>query len=613
MSVLRKNLSKANLYASRRRELRSTAEHHGVKTTTRSSKRDIVEALRASDSFRAARSNAARQLREARALIRDLDQEWGRSPNMLGALRGALSEAERHAPDEGTRRQMRAAEGMVGVHLFGDLDAWRARERLNAMRFPRDKRLLPKDHPARALFRKASRSLNAPKSKPQATRRIALYERLLESDNGPVARIGIAESERLRDFLRTGKYGRGVTPGRIDEERHRADSLYRAQVALRAAPPSGTALPGKRVAAKKPTATELGMSRVESAKAALARAGVTQFRVEPGGKGLQISFPYNGAQVSAVKQIPGAKYDPQTKSWSVSARQANALANFLEAQAALAASESPRTVDSPPRPVQMKTIAGNTYAVRDKLKALGGRWDGSAWRVPEPRYVEAMQLLQAQAARPRSVAHVPQSTPSGPARDRDLYPLDKLPPVGTPVRHGNKVKIVDGHGKTFRVNDSHSSIGFNRVIGREGDPAAFAYLRDATQDEVAAAERGWLRQRRKAQVADYKRTIVQQVDRAAPLGERPKLTALPEGDWIKPIDPQQSLYGYGTGLLVDRQGALWHVRRNGADGDNWGASNAPGAIATRLPAAPNVVRRIRRAFGKRKAGSPLTDRSLIRG
>lgn len=79
---------------------------------------------------------------------------------------------------------------------------------------------------------KARRSLNAPKNKTQAKRRLGLYERLQESGNGPVARIGMAEAERLRGFISTGKYGRGMTPGRADEERHRADSEYRRQTRL---------------------------------------------------------------------------------------------------------------------------------------------------------------------------------------------------------------------------------------------------------------------------------------------------------------------------------------------------------------------------------------------
>lgn len=40
-------------------------------------------------------------------------------------------------------------------------------------------------------------------------------------------------------------------------------------------------------------------------------------------------------------------------------------------------------------------ITGNTYPVKDALRALGGRWDASAkgWRVPAAREAEARALV----------------------------------------------------------------------------------------------------------------------------------------------------------------------------------------------------------------------------
>lgn len=44
-------------------------------------------------------------------------------------------------------------------------------------------------------------------------------------------------------------------------------------------------------------------------------------------------------------------------------------------------------------------ITGNTYPVKDQLKALGGRWDGQAkgWRVPAGRADEARALVSGSA------------------------------------------------------------------------------------------------------------------------------------------------------------------------------------------------------------------------
>lgn len=40
-------------------------------------------------------------------------------------------------------------------------------------------------------------------------------------------------------------------------------------------------------------------------------------------------------------------------------------------------------------------ITGNTYPVKDALKALGGRWDATAkgWRVPQAQAKEAQALV----------------------------------------------------------------------------------------------------------------------------------------------------------------------------------------------------------------------------
>lgn len=135
---------KASLYASRMSELRQTARGLGIKVPAKAKKRELVSALKAHPEFRQQRSATARDLREARGLIRDLNMEV-RSPNMVGALRGSLQSAERKAPDAGTRRQMAAAEDKVGRHIFADLDAWRAKEQLRAYGAPKDRRLLPKD------------------------------------------------------------------------------------------------------------------------------------------------------------------------------------------------------------------------------------------------------------------------------------------------------------------------------------------------------------------------------------------------------------------------------------------------------------------------------------
>lgn len=44
---------------------------------------------------------------------------------------------------------------------------------------------------------------------------------------------------------------------------------------------------------------------------------------------------------------------------------------------------------------KMKPVTGNTYPVKEQIKALGGRWDGDnkVWMVPDDKYDEAVKLV----------------------------------------------------------------------------------------------------------------------------------------------------------------------------------------------------------------------------
>lgn len=48
-------------------------------------------------------------------------------------------------------------------------------------------------------------------------------------------------------------------------------------------------------------------------------------------------------------------------------------------------------------------ITGNTYPVKEQIKALGGRWDPNAkgWRVPEGKAAAAQRLVSSAGPAPR--------------------------------------------------------------------------------------------------------------------------------------------------------------------------------------------------------------------
>ncbi len=54
-------------------------------------------------------------------------------------------------------------------------------------------------------------------------------------------------------------------------------------------------------------------------------------------------------------------------------------------------------------------IVGNTYPVKDQIKALGGRWDAVAkgWRVPSEKAKEAQALVAGAPRETRTPAAVP--------------------------------------------------------------------------------------------------------------------------------------------------------------------------------------------------------------
>jgi hypothetical protein len=54
---------------------------------------------------------------------------------------------------------------------------------------------------------------------------------------------------------------------------------------------------------------------------------------------------------------------------------------------------APAPVPAPPRPGDMIALSGNTYPVKDALRMLGARWDGSHWLVPAERYGEAQAIV----------------------------------------------------------------------------------------------------------------------------------------------------------------------------------------------------------------------------
>lgn len=90
-----------------------------------------------------------------------------------------------------------------------------------------------------------------------------------------------------------------------------------------------------------------------------------------------------------------------------------------------------------------KLITGNTYPVKDDLRALGGRWDAAAkgWRVPADKADEAQKLVAA-ATPALSRQYTPATGGSRPRRP--------FVPCGYPGCSSGYCDECDGRGKYSR-------------------------------------------------------------------------------------------------------------------------------------------------------------------
>lgn len=63
--------------------------------------------------------------------------------------------------------------------------------------------------------------------------------------------------------------------------------------------------------------------------------------------------------------------------------------------------------------MQTVLVTGNTYPVKDSIKALGGRWDADAkgWRVPADKVAQAQALV---AGAPKSASNAGSRAPRAP-------------------------------------------------------------------------------------------------------------------------------------------------------------------------------------------------------
>lgn len=144
-----------------------------------------------------------------------------------------------------------------------------------------------------------------------------------------------------------------------------------------------------------------------------------------GGTSIVVTTPYDPAIVASLRAIPGAAWNATQKAWFV--------------------------------PVERRAVD----ALRAALPAI------------EAKAAEAIAAQQAEkAAREAKWAAEKAKTAQAQAECRslrDLYPLDDLPPLNTPVRQGPSWIIYTEYGKRFRISEDDPSCFGSHLLGHEGD------------------------------------------------------------------------------------------------------------------------------------------------
>ena len=128
-------------------------------------------------------------------------------------------------------------------------------------------------------------------------------------------------------------------------------------------------------------------------------------------KTLRISFPYSAASVAAIKKIDGARWNPESRTWSVPLDRLDAVLSIFGDNAAvapevfMAADATPREVVAPSAPLTpeerlenfMLTLvwAGVTLTIQgDRVQGSGGAWTPILQAEIDKRATQLIRLLR---------------------------------------------------------------------------------------------------------------------------------------------------------------------------------------------------------------------------
>lgn len=383
--------------------------------------------------------------------------------------------------------------------------------------------------------------------------------------------------------------------------------------------PAGTVSRGdlKREYLEGKRATEVAAA-LDAEAAAKAKSQATAAALQPppgysvttGQTDITVKGPFHDSLHASIKRA-GGRWDGATKSWRLPVAKSDSLRRILAnfAKVAPTAEDLAKQKAEANRHellrwlgyVEEKATDGYLYENGiAKLRELGidkhpDLHDRLAAAIAKVQEVKAARAEA--SAKARRVAAISTSSPAPAPKARRLFPVSALPPLDTPYRAGGGYVVFTGFGQPFRITEDHPSMHGSHLLGHEGETGRYAYYRPATEDEITEARQREQQARQAAQQRQSVKDGLRQLeDRFTKEGERPVgPQQVVEGERL--LDTQ-TLYGGGDWWVIQPD-AIWYVKNNGADGDDWSYNNVrtggAGAIGWKMPRDPAVEAQLREA------------------
>lgn len=261
------------------------------------------------------------------------------------------------------------------------------------------------------------------------------------------------------------------------------------------------------------------------------------------------------------------------------------------------------------------------YADKDHAKKHGARFDGDRkqWYVIGKDVPEALEQ------------YLPDDSGGG-------RPNDKRPSNGQPEqKEAGQYTISNGSGyggspyktgETIRSNRkdlpeyvtviraSQRYYGEDGMSFGVGDDSGYVYtatVREATREEAAPVRAREEAKKARKQAKEILLSIAREIREN---GDRPELQGAPAGVRIDMPGNPENIHGGGEWFVIG-QDRVWHVRNNGADGDDWSANNirtgGAGAIGFAIPFDRGLAGRLVGALEAAGADIPQAARKLTEG